>query len=179
MKPAADEPIFKGETMKAIGKDGFTRPDKTTVPGKAFEVELTTGDKIHVWRADNGEDYFCHGLTFGGKAAPGGAISPYGRYVPTILRGYYEPVPEAEARAGDILVWRGPSANDVIHSAILTDPGVLGGQNYLDEAARLQTKNGLAPETNMSLEEIISDFYGESYNVFRKRAKPVPLRSEP
>src|SRR5947209_15803322 len=62
------------------------------ISGETCEVQLTNGDKIQVWRSADGQQYFCHGLTFGGKKAPGGIVSPYGKDVPTILRGYYEPV---------------------------------------------------------------------------------------
>ena len=37
------------------------------VPGTECEIELTSGDTIRVWRADDRVSYFCHGLTFGGK----------------------------------------------------------------------------------------------------------------
>jgi hypothetical protein len=145
--------------------------ENRTVSGIILEVELTSGQTVSVWRAENGQDYFCHGLTFGGKEAPGGVVSPLGNDVPTILRGHYDLIPEGQARAGDILVWRGASANDVIHSAILTNPVLTTGKNYLDYATRLQTKNGITPETNMSLEDLIVEpiGYGESYNAYRRR----------
>ena len=79
------------------------------VHGKVFEVELVSGPKVRVFRADDGQFYFCHGLTFGGKEAPGGAASPFsGKDVRTILDHHYRLVdPEAGAVQGDILVWRG------------------------------------------------------------------------
>jgi hypothetical protein len=130
---------------------------------------LPSGPTVRVWRADHGQEYFCHGLTFGGKEAPGGAVSPLGDYVPTILGGHYVPIPEDQARPGDILVWRGASANDVVHSAILTDAFVTPGKNYLDYAVKLQTKNGILPETSMTLGRLIENFFGESYNAYRRR----------
>jgi hypothetical protein len=96
-------------------------------------------------------------------------ISPLGDHVPAILRGHYEAIPEAQARAGDILVWRGVSMNDVVHSAILTDPILTSGTQQLDYAALLQTKNGILPQTNMPLGQLIENYYGESYNVYRRR----------
>jgi hypothetical protein len=162
------EPIFKWETMKEITSHELKYQDRTVL-GKIFEVELTSGEEIRVWRADNGQEYFCHGLTFGGKEAPGGVISPLGDHVPTILRGHYDAIPRAQAGAGDILVWRGTSASDVIHSAILQDPIVTPEKNDLDYATRLQTKNGILPETTMSLGQLIENFYGESYSTYRRR----------
>ena len=79
------------------------------------------------------------------------------------------PIPEDQARPGDILVWRGASANDVVHSAILTDAFVTPGKNYLDYAVKLQTKNGILPETSMTLGRLIENFFGESYNAYRRR----------
>src|SRR5262249_26888796 len=141
---------------------------ETPVAGKAYEIELTNGQKIHVWRADDGQQYFCHGLTFGGKEAPDAPISPFGEFVLTILRGYYEPIAEGQVEAGDLLIWRGLEANDVTHSAILTDPIVTPGKNYVDYSARLLTKNGVQPEATMTLEQLIG-VYGESYNTFRRK----------
>jgi hypothetical protein len=161
-------PIFKWDTLREAGPD-TRRFEQGTVPGKACEVELTSGLRIRVWRADDGRQYFCHGLTFGGKEAPIGAVSPYGIEAPAILHSFYDLVGvEAQAKAGDILVWRGAGANDVIHSAILIDPVVASGKTFLDYSSRLQSKNGIKPEANLSLEELIFD-YGESYNVYRRK----------
>jgi hypothetical protein len=139
------------------------------VPGKIYEVKLMNENVVQVWRADNGQEYFCHGLTFGGKEAPGGPVSLFGEHVPTILHGYYELViPESNATEGDILVWRGISSSDIVHSAILTEPITAPGTDYLDYSSMLQTKNGIKPETKMSLETLIVTEYGESYNVYRR-----------
>lgn len=162
------EPIFQWETLKEVGPHEL-RYQTLTVPGKIFEVDLASGAKVRVWRADNGQEYFCHGLTFGGKKTPGGAVSPFGDHVPIILREHYQSIPESQAKAGDILVWQGASANDVVHSAILTHPILSPGKDYLDGTARLQTKNGILPETNMSLRQLMENFYGESYNTYRER----------
>jgi hypothetical protein len=142
------------------------------VHGKTFDVELTCGIKVHVFRADDGEFYFCHGLTFGGKLAAGGAVSVFsGKDVRMILDNHYRLVePESDAAAGDILVWKG-LGDDTPHSAILTDPAVQQGTTYLDYSSKVQTKNGRLPETEMTLERLIGDefAYGDSYNVFRRR----------
>jgi hypothetical protein len=159
--------IFKWETIKEISPHQLAYQG-ATVSGTIFEVELTSGEKVRVWRADNGTEYFCHGLTFGGKEAPGGVISPFDDHVPTILRGHYQLIPEDQARAGDILVWRGEGANDVIHSAILTDLIIAPGKTHLDDATKLQTKNGILPETNMTLGQL-QNRYGEAYNTYRRR----------
>lgn len=157
--------IFKWETLKEIGPEHLDY--ETPVPGKVYEVELTSGKTVQVWRADDGQQYFCHGLTFGGKEAPGGPVSPLGGDVPTILQEHYQLVPEEQARAGDVLVWR-DDANDVKHSAILTHPVLARGKQYLDDSARLQTKDGMEPETNVSLGDLIND-YAEAYNTFRRK----------
>jgi hypothetical protein len=57
----------------------------------------------------------------------------------------------------------------VVHSAILTEVRLAPGKSFLDYAAVLRTKNGLLPEADATLEELIEGFYGESYNVYRKR----------
>jgi hypothetical protein len=160
--------MFHWDTLKEIGPHELYYR-RMPVPGKMYEVELTTGETIHVWRSDDGQQYFCHGLTFGGTVAPGGAISPYtGKPVQTILEEYYQMIPEEQARGGDILVWRGIASETTPHSAILTDPILVQGKSYLADSTKLQTKNGLSPEMNMTLEELI-DIYGESYNVYRRR----------
>jgi hypothetical protein len=159
--------LFEWETLHPVGPDTQQFRERE-VAGTAWEVELTTGEKIQVWRADDGREYFCHGLTFGGKDAPAGAVSPYGKEVPRILQAQYELIPEAQAKMADIVVWRGIEPTDVVHSAILTDPVVPVGQNYLDYQSRLQSKNGIRPEAKQSLAELILQ-YGESYNTYRKR----------
>jgi hypothetical protein len=166
-EPAEQKSIFKWETIREVGQETL-RYKTGAIPGKVYEVELTSGPTVTVWRSDDGQQYFCHGLTFGGKAAPGGSISPYGTEVPTILREHYDPVPESEARPGDIVVFRGADANDIVHSAILTDPVVVQGKNHLDYSARLQSKNGNKPEANLTLEAIILE-YGEAYNTYQRR----------
>ncbi len=165
---AAPESIFRWDTLKEIGPYPLRYSDGS-VPGKAYEVALRSGETVRVWRADDSRQYFCHGLTFDGKAAPGGPISPFGEHVPIILRRYFELVPEGEARAGDILVWRGLDADDIQHSAVLTAPVLVAGKAYLDYSTRLQTKNGIDPETNTELGKLVEDLYGESYNVFRRK----------
>jgi hypothetical protein len=164
------EPIFKWETMHEVAPR--TLPYEPPVQGKVFEVELTSGPTVLVFRAEDGLFYFCHGLTFGGKHAPGGAASPFsGRDVRTILDNHYRLVaPDSGAARGDILVWRG-LGDDTPHSAILTEPVVQPGQNALDYSSKVQTKNGRLPETEMTLERLIGDefSYGESFQVFRRR----------
>jgi hypothetical protein len=162
------EPIFKWDTLKEIGPHELRYQGKP-VSGKMYDIELRGGKVVRVWRSDDGQQYFCHGLTFGGKVAPGGVISPYtGTPVETILQEHYQMIPEGQARAGDILVWRGIAPETTPHSAVLTDTIFAPGKSYLDSTARLQTKNGLLPETNMTLEQLIV-IYGESYNTHRGR----------
>jgi hypothetical protein len=77
-------------------------------------------------------------------------------------------VSEVQAKAGDIVVWRGIDRDEVVHSAVLTDPVIPVGKNYLDYASRLRSKNGIRPEANLTLEELILE-YGESYNPYRRK----------
>ena len=164
------ESIFRWDTLRDLGP--HTLPFKEPIPGRILEVELTSGHTITVFRADDGLFYFCHGLTFGGKDAPGGPVSPFsGKGVRTILDNHYAWVdPETDARAGDVLVWHGPS-DETPHSAILIVPVVLAGQNYLDYSCLLRSKNGKLPEAEMTLERLVAgpDSYGESYRVYRRK----------
>ncbi len=166
--PSGSGPIFRWVTLKEVGRRDYQHRGRP-VPGKVFEVELTSGPTVLVWRADDGRQYFCHGLTFGGKKALGGPVSPCtGRPVETILREYYDQVPEADAKKGDILVWRGIGLISTPHSAVLTGPVVVRGTDYLDYATRLRTKNGFSAERTTTLLRLIRA-YGESYNVYRRR----------
>lgn len=162
--------IFRWETLQEIG--AHTLQYEEPVRGKILEVELTSGPKVAVFRAEDVVLYFCHGLTFGGKQAPGGAVSPFsGRNVTTILAHHYFLVaPESAAVVGDILVWKG-LGEDTPHSAVLTRPVVREGTNYLDYSSIARTKNGRLPEQEMTLDRLTGDEfgYGDSYNVFRLR----------
>jgi hypothetical protein len=160
--------MFRWETLREVGTHDMLF-ESGMVRGKAFEVEMTNGEKVRVWRSADGQQYFCHGLTFGGVNCCTGAVSPYGDDVPKILDAHYVPVPESQARSGDVLVWRGGAANEVIHSAILAKAVLAPGKNYLDYSATLLTKNGILPPAVMTLGELIGRFYGESYNVFRNK----------
>jgi hypothetical protein len=162
------EPLFRWDTLTEVGTQELRYQDRT-VPGRILEVEMTGGEKVRLWRADDSREYFCHGLTFDGKGAPGGAASPLGDHVPTILRAHYQAVSETQARAGDIVVWRGARADEVTHSAVLMDPLLTPDGDSLDYTARLQTKNGILPEATMSLGQLIENYYGESYQVYRRR----------
>jgi hypothetical protein len=170
LHPAEDDPLFNWGTLRDVGP--WVLAYAEPVHGRILEVELTSGPRIQVFRADDGQFYFCHGLTFGGKQAPGGAVSPFsGRDVRTILDNHYWHVdPESGAVPGDILVWRG-LAPDTPHSAILTEPVVLPGKDYLDDSSKVRTKNGRLPEVEMTLGQLTGDefLYGGSFHVFRRK----------
>ncbi len=159
--------MIKWETLLEIAPQSL-RYRSGEILGSTFEVELTNGEKIQVWRATNGQQYFCHGLTFGGKDAPGGFASPYGKEVATILRGYYQQVPEAQAQTGDALVWWDWGSHTAVHSALLTSAAFVEHGWHLDYATRLQSKNGILPEAQVTLEELVLE-YGESYQVYRQK----------
>jgi hypothetical protein len=149
-----------------------TLPFKEPVRGKIIQVELTSGHEIRVFRADDAAFYFCHGLTFGGKEAPGGAVSPFsGEDVRTIIDNHYRLVnPESAAAAGDILVWSGPGG-ETPHSAILVDPVVQSGASYPDYRSQFRSKNGKQPEATMTLQRLVDgpEGYGELYTVYRRQ----------
>jgi hypothetical protein len=142
------------------------------VHGTVLEIQLISGPRVRVFRGHDGQFYFCHGLTFGGKAAPGGPVSPFsGQDVRTIPDAHYRPVdPESDAARGDILVWKG-LAGDTPHSAVLTDPIVRSGTGLLDYGSKVLTKNGRLPEMEMTLERLVGDefTYGDSFAVFRRK----------
>jgi len=74
------------------------------------------------------------------------------------------------AVAGDILVWKG-LGDDTPHSAILAQPAVQEGKDYLDYSSKVRTKNGRLPETEMTLGRLAGDefTFGDSFNVLRRR----------
>jgi hypothetical protein len=162
--------IFKWDSVRELGPHRL--PFRDPVHGRALEIELTSGHRVRVFRADDGQFYFCHGLTFGGKDAPGGALSPFsGPDVLTILDNHYTPLDaEASGVTGDILVWRGPD-DETPHSAILIDPIVQTGTDYLAYTSLLRSKNGKLPEATVTLGSLVSgpDSYGESFRVYRPR----------
>src|SRR5436853_6192481 len=93
----ASESLFKWESMRDVG--ALTLPYEQPIQGKVFEVELSSGPRVQVFRAGDGQFYFCHGLTFGGKHAPGGAVSPFsGTDVRTILDNHYRRLDRSEER---------------------------------------------------------------------------------
>lgn len=168
MAEPESESIFRWETLKEIERSDLNYADP--VPGMNCEIELITGEAIEVWRALDRQQYFCHGLTFGGRECPEGPISPWsGRPVATILNALYEFVePESDARSGDILVWRGIDLGSTPHSAIISQVSVSGEDEFLDDiTTMMQTKNGMASEVIVALESLFAD-YGESYNVYRR-----------
>ncbi len=167
---AEQKPIFRWETMREVRP--HTLDYEQPVRGTIIEVEMTSGPKVQIFRGEDRQFYFCHGLTFGGKAAPGGPVSPFsGEAVHIILDHHYRLVhSESEAVQGDILVWRG-MGDDTPHSAILIKPVIAQGKSYLDDSSRVLTKNGRLPEAEMTLGRLIGDefIYGDSFNVFRRR----------
>ena len=67
--------IFKWNTIQDIAPHELHFQGRP-VPGMMLAIDLTSDEMVHVWRADDRQQFFCHGLTFGGKDAPGGALSP-------------------------------------------------------------------------------------------------------
>jgi len=162
--------LFKWEALRDVQR--HTLEYREPINGKLCEVEIISGIKVQVFRADDGRFYFCHGLTFGGKDAPGGAVSPFsGKGVRLILANHYRLVGhESEAVPGDILVWEGLS-DDTPHSAILTEVVLTPGTKSLDYGCKLRSKNGRLPEADMTLEQLAASEqgYGETYHVYRRQ----------
>jgi hypothetical protein len=162
--------IFRWETIKVIGPRflAFVEP----IVGLEVELELVSGSRIRAFRAEDSLFYFCHGLTFGGTDAPGGAVSPYsGKDVATILAEFYDRVhPETIAVAGDVGVWYDLDGRP-IHSAILTIPVFSAGEDRLAYASVFRSKNGNKPESDVLLQMLIEDEegYGETYAIFRRK----------
>ncbi len=160
--------LFAWDSLVEIASHDLRYPTRL-VRGKACEIRLTSGTAIKVWQSEDGQEYFCHGLTFGGKERPGGAVSPFsGQPVQALLRDFYARVPEAQAAAGDIVVWRGLDPDTTPHSAILADVGLVEGKELDLAATRLRTKNGLLTEALLALDELVGT-YGDSFDVYRKR----------
>jgi hypothetical protein len=161
------QPIFRWETLRIINR--HVLPLREQVEGVTMEVELLTGKRVRIFRADGGEFYFCHGLTFGGTGAPGGAVSPFSdQSVKTILEDFFLEVQESNAVAGDILVWWNVDDNPS-HSALLVKPIMARKWDKLDYDSVLRSMNGSQPERDMSLGKLCgdTDSYGEAYRVYR------------
>jgi hypothetical protein len=77
---------------------------------------------------------------------------------------------QSRRHPGDILVWQGMPPNTTPHSAILSRPDIARG--IVQSSTRLRTKNGMMPEANLSLEQLI-EIYGESYNVYERRQETL------
>lgn len=160
--------IFRWDTLIAVRRHDLLFQGRS-VTGTMYEVSLMSGRVVSVWRSVDGNQFFCHGLTFGGKEASGGIASPYtGWPIETILADYYDMIAESAANLGDVVVWRGNAPETTPHSAILTHVVVGTADRLLAYSARLQTKNGLMPEANMSLDELVA-LYGEAYQIYRRR----------
>jgi len=136
--------------------------------GDNYEVKTDAGNSIIVWKPHRNQAehhrYWCHGLTFGGKRAPGGPFSPYtGPSVQQIIKDEWDELWCCNiAKKGDIIVWSGTR-----HSAILTKVAVKGSK--IDENnSRLDTKNGMEPEKKLSLKQINAT-YGNKYTCYTKK----------
>lgn len=166
-----DGAIFRWETLQVITAC-LLRFEEEEIHGVTMEVELISGRRVNIFRPDDGVSYFCHGLTFGGKDAPGGAVSPYsGASVRGILDDFFIVVsPESAAVTSDIVVWT-DADGDPIHTAILLMPIVASDLNRLDYATILRSKNGRRAEGDVTLESLVAsdESYGESYRVYRRR----------
>jgi hypothetical protein len=161
--------VFRWETLRIV--EPCVLPYENPIYGVTVEVELVSGMAVKCFRADDGRFYFCHGLTFGGADAPGGAVSPYSRdEVGKILAGLHEEIADARAAPGDVLVWYGANG-EAIHSAIVVLPVALPNGKVLDYATVVRSKNGRRPAADTTLRRLVDDpdGYGESYRAYRRK----------
>jgi len=163
------QPIFRWETLRDVSSRVLRFEEE--LHGVTMEVDLISGNRILLFRADDRVSYFCHGLTFGGKHAPGGPVSPYsGASVKTILDDFYFAVsPESAAKESDIVVWANAQGSP-IHTAILLKPVMTPGSDRLDYATVIRSKNEICAEADVTLESLVAgdESYGESYRVYRR-----------
>jgi hypothetical protein len=90
--------------------------------------------------------------------------------VNTILADHYDRVePEANAVPGDLVVWYDLDSC-AVHSAILLKPIVTDSER-LDYASLLRSKSGRMPETDTTLDPLVTgdEGYGETYRIYRRR----------
>lgn len=78
----------------------------------------------------------------------------------------YNAVAQANAQAGDIVVFR--SGAQVDHSAVLTNV-VLNGANFNQNTTMLDSKNGNAPFANQTLAQVFADYPNTTITVYRAR----------
>jgi|GEM_PF-6898763 len=130
------------------------------ITGTTYQLQIGTDPKgkpimITYWKAyapwQIRFHYFCHGLTFSG----GGPLSfsPDGESVPAILKKFYKEIPANKVQAGDILV--GSKLGTVEHSAVIAKPAFLPNGNLDPSATIVNTKNGNAPETQMTVDKMV------------------------
>ena len=163
-------PIFRWETLR--DDSAFIIPYREPILGRTLTVELVAGATVSVFRADDLQMYFCHGLTFGSLVAPGGAVPPFsGAGIQQILSACYDEVfLESDARAGDALVWHDFDGGTP-HSAILAEAVMEPGSSQLDPTSQVRTKNGRRPEEVMSLGRLTGEEfeYGDSFKIYRRK----------
>jgi hypothetical protein len=80
------------------------------------------------------------------------------------------------ARRTDILVWRDLDGIP-FHSAIVREARVDPASGRLSYSSTVATKNGIEPEAIMNLGQLIEDYYGESYHVYRRRGTEGELNA--
>jgi hypothetical protein len=161
--------IFRWESLRVV--EASFLPYEEPIFGSTVEIGLVSGSVVKCFRADDGKFHFCHGLTFGGVSAPGGAISPYSQgEVGKILNDLYEKIAEIRAMPGDILVWRDFNG-DAIHSAVILLPVAVPGGKVLEYSTVMRSKNGIRLAADVPLQLLIDapDGYGESYTIYRRK----------
>lgn len=84
--------------------------------------DYSTSQDVVIWVPDDGQTYWCHGYTFGGKDAPGGPYSTYGREVQEKILSMdgWRPNPSCQAAGDDILVFYNDKYQ-ISHSGIIRE----------------------------------------------------------
>ncbi|HTB80774.1 MAG TPA: DUF4157 domain-containing protein [Opitutaceae bacterium] len=132
--------------------------------GKILRANTDAGTPLDIWKPDDGQTYWCHGFTFGGRTATGGPYSLWGQDVPTVLNddGWSPQVDSCAAKPGDLLVFNG--GNPVTHSGIVQS--AVNASGGVDESASmLDSKRGSGSQNTSSWQR--NSDYGQ-YRCFSK-----------
>jgi hypothetical protein len=140
--------------------------------GNDYKLESDAGTQLAAWVAYAGQPeadrYWCHGHSLGTFERWGYSVYS-GNSMGNVIHDEYQPVPDAQARAGDLAVWvTMPDGRGFGHSARITRP-VLAGSALDPAQTELSSKNGRNPLATMTLDQVIAVGYGPGVAVFRRR----------
>jgi hypothetical protein len=152
----------------------FLRPEMADdfVPGGVYEVRTAHGHPIEVWKPDAGDQYWCHGFTFGGFDVANGPYSVEGPSVPIVLQDEYSWIPSYMATPGDAVIFF-DAAGAVQHSGIIARVALLTnhGVREIDQGETLiDSRWGVALQQTCSLRVTQKQYAGDhgGYAFYRK-----------